>query len=378
MSENKNKKRNKVLATAALFFVATGAATGVYEYVIGIYHETTDNAYVQGDIYTVTPQTAGIVRDVYVHETQNVKKGELLALLDDRDAALTLEKAKESLALTVRQIVRANRDVEEASAGAEIAKRDLTQAEADLARRKDLVKTGALSSEEYQHTLERVQQARDTLTMRLKRQESLATAVRGKTLEENPSVRLAVNTLEEALLAYKRCRIVAPCDGIIAKKNIQSGRKVNAGETIMAVVAHTQLWVDANFKETQMSNLRIGQPVHLVSDLYGDKEPFHGRIVGISPGTGSSFTLLPAQNASGNWIKIVQRIPVRIALDPKQFKTRPLRVGLSMEADVDTHERSGSMLSSPDMETKATEDAMYHETTNEAHGMAALIIAANR
>ena len=374
-----NKKRkNKVLAGVALFFCIAGGGVLAYNYFIGAFHETTDNAYIQGELYMITPQTSGVVQEVYVQETQSVKKGEPLVVLDDRDASLALDKAKESLALSVREIVGIHKRVEESQATLNIAKKELQEAKDDLARREMLVKSGAISQEELSHMIKRVEKAQDALIVNDKHRATLESAIQGLSIEENPSVKLAATRVEEALLALKRCRIIAPCDGIVAKKNIQPGQKVNAGQSVMGIVASSQFWVDANFKETQLSHIRIGQPVVLYADLYGKDEPYHGKVEGISPGTGSSFALIPAQNASGNWIKIVQRIPVRISLEPKEMDKKPLHVGLSMNVDVDTHERNGTNLMPLSNAEKSLESSMYDETKAEALKLIQQIIVQNK
>ncbi len=372
----KKNKRNTILIGVALGFMMIGLGFWGYEHFIGDYHETTDNAYVQGDIISITPQTGGIVRDVLVQETQVVNQGSVLVRLDDRDAALALEQAKESLALSVRQVVHTHQDLQASDAEVAMAEESFTKAQGDWQRRQSLVTSGAISAEEFQHTKESVEHTRDALLQAKAHRAAVASAIQGGNVETNPSVKLAANGVETALLAYKRCHIIAPCEGIVAKKNIQAGQKVAAGDRIMALVAHHQLWVDANLKETQLAHVRIGQKVILYSDLYGKSSPFQGKVAGISPGTGSVFTLLPAQNASGNWIKIVQRVPVRIALDPKELQERPLRVGLSMIAEIDTHNREGSALG---LTTSSPVIAkMYEDTHAQAQVMVAKIIAENR
>lgn len=376
--EKNNKKRNKFLLGAGLVFALAGGGAFAYNYFIGEYHETTDNAYTQGEVFMITPQTTGVVQEVFVQETQSVKKADPLVVLDDRDAKIALEKAKETLALNVREVVGIHKRVEESKAMLKIAQKELDEAEQDLHRRASLIQSGAISKEEYAHVVQRVEKAKDSLLGQEKHKASLESSIQGLSIEENPTVKLAAVNVEEALLAYKRCRILAPSDGIVAKKSVQPGQKIASGQSIMAVVAHTQMWVDANFKETQLTNLRIGQPVTLHSDIYGKGITFHGTIEGMSPGTGASFSLLPAQNASGNWIKIVQRVPVRIRLDAQEIKNHPLRVGLSMVIDVDTHDRSGSVLLSPEQGERSIESSMYEDVHEEAQQLIQRIIATNQ
>jgi len=378
IEEKSNKKRNKFLLGAGLIFALAGGGTFAYNYFIGAYHETTDNAYTQGEVFMITPQTTGVVKEVFVQETQSVKKADPLVVLDDRDAKIALEKAEESLALHVREVVGIHKRVEESIAMLKIAQNELDEAQKDLQRRSSLIQSGAISKEEYDHVVQRVAKAKDTLFGQEKHKASLESSIQGLKVEENPAVKLAATNVEEALLAYKRCRILAPSDGIVAKKNVQPGQKIVSGQSIMAIVAHTQMWVDANFKETQLTNIRIGQPVTLSSDVYGKDTTFHGTIEGISPGTGASFSLLPAQNASGNWIKIVQRVPVRIRLDEKEIQKYPLRVGLSMVIDVDTHDRSGSVLLSPEQGERSIESSMYEDVHEEAQQLIRHIIISNQ
>ncbi|MDD5406880.1 MAG: efflux RND transporter periplasmic adaptor subunit [Sulfurovaceae bacterium] len=375
---NKNNKRNKVLIAAAAIFIIIGLSLWLYQHFIGQYNENTDNAYVQGDVYSITPQTSGIVSNVYVQETQNVKKGDILVKLDDRDAMIALDKAEANLALSVRNFVKSHKDIESADDAVTIAQKDLDQANADLARRKDLVSMGALSKEEYDHINKTAQNAKETLSIKKKAKESLQALMGDDTLDNDPNIKLATNAVQEAYLNLKRCDIISPCNGVVAKKSVQEGQRLSIGQNIMAIVGNEQMWVDANFKETQLTNIRIGQDAKVNVDIFGAKETFRAKVIGISPGTGASFSILPAQNASGNWIKIVQRIPVRLALNPKDIANKQLRVGLSSEVDVDTHDRSGGMLSMANNNANSNTIVPYANASIEAKKIIEKIINENK
>jgi membrane fusion protein, multidrug efflux system len=342
----KNKERNKVLLIAFSIFVIMGLFAILYHLFIGQYRESTDNAYVQGDVYTITPQTSGVVTNVYVSETQNVKVGDLLATLDKTDAKNTLDKAKSNLALSIRNFVKSNNDKTSATSEMDIAKKDLQIAQEDLQRRNGLVAIGAISNEEYEHYKQRVTDAMQKLVIQSKNKDSAVAMVGNSKIENDPSIKLAETALKEAYINLKRCDIISPVNGIVAKKNIQIGQRLNIGQSIMAIVGTKNIWVDANIKETQLKNIRIGQNATIIVDAIGSDKKFDAKVVGISGGTGASFSILPAQNASGNWIKIVQRIPIRLSFVNKDEYKNALRVGLSAEVEIDTKNKNGGFLSS--------------------------------
>lgn len=329
-------KRRRMLLILALVFLAAAIAWGVHWYVRGRNHESTDDAYVAGNLIRITPRVGGTVSAVLADDTDRVKQGQVLVRLDDTDARLALDKAEADLGQTVRRISQSFEARAQQAANLAVKQRNLEQAETDLARREKAVAVQAVSKEEADHARVARDKARDELALAKAQLAASEADTSGTTVQTHPAVKQAEARLREAWLTLKRCEIAAPADGEVAKRSVQIGQQVAAGTSLMALVPLNQLWVEANFKEDQLEGMQVGQPVSLVSDLYGGDFTFHGTVAGFSPGTGSVFSLLPAQNASGNWIKIVQRLPVRIALDPKELADHPLRVGLSMKAEVTT------------------------------------------
>jgi len=329
-------KRKRLLTILAVAFLIAGLAWGVRWFVHSRGHESTDDAYVAGNLVRVTPRVGGSVVAVLADDTDFVKQGQVLVRLDDTDARLALARAEADLGEIVRQISQTFEAHAQQAANLAVKQRTLEQAEADLARRERAVAVDAVSREEAEHARaarDKAQSERDLARAQLAASEA---EVGGTTVATHPAVKQAEARLREAWLALKRCEIRAPEAGQVAKRSVQIGQQVAPGTALMAIVPTTQLWVEANFKEDQLQGMNIGQPVQLVSDLYGSGMTFHGTVVGLSPGTGSVFSLLPPQNASGNWIKIVQRLPVRIALNSKELAEHPLRVGLSMKVEVET------------------------------------------
>ena len=390
-----NGKRKRALLGVAAVALLGGLAYGAYWFVALRHFETTDNAYVQGNIVQITPQVAGTVVSVGADDTDFVKAGQLLVRLDDADARVALAQAEAQLAQAVRQtrtlfVANGTFRAQIASRTADLARAraDLARAEDDVRRRQPLVATGAVGQEEFDHAKAQVAVARTALSAA----ESGETAAReqlasnqalteGTPVEQHPAVLAAAARVREALLQLKRTELVAPVDGTVARRSVQIGQRVAAGAPLMAVIALGDVWVDANFKESQLRNLRLGQPVTLAADVYGGKVEYHGRVEGLGAGTGAAFALLPAQNATGNWIKVVQRVPVRIALDPKELASHPLRVGLSMEATVDIADTGGRMVAdtatqaskAPRAEPGAADDTARRE----ADASVQRIIAAN-
>ena len=352
------KARRRMLTGVGVVVAVAAIAFGIEHFVIGARYESTDNAYVQGNIIQITPQIAGTVIAIDADDTDFVKAGQTLVRLDPADAQVALDQAEAQLAQTVREVrtLYANNATLRAQVAlreAEIARMqsDVQRAQDDLARRQPLLATGAVGKEELNHATAQLNVAKSALAAA----ESAAVAAReqlaanevmtqGTSVEQHPTVQRAAARVREAYLALKRVDLLAPVDGTIARRSVQLGQRVQAGAPMMSLISLNQLWVDANFKEAQLRKLRIDQPATLVADVYGKQVEYHGRVVGLGAGTGSAFALLPAQNATGNWIKVVQRVPVRIALDPKELEKNPLRVGLSMTATVDLHDTSGSLI----------------------------------
>ena len=339
----------------------------------------------------VTPQISGTVTAILADDTDFVKAGQPLVQLDPADANVALEQARANLAQTVRQVRtlyagNAGLSAQIALREAEVqrAQSDVARATDDLNRRVSLVGNGAVSKEELGHTQAQLASAQNALTA----SKAAATAAReqlvsnqaltdGTTLQNHPSVLAAAAKLHEAYLAANRAALPAPVDGYVAKRTVQLGQRVAAGAPLMSLIALNQLWVDANFKEVQLRNIRIGQPVTLTADVYGKKVEYKGTVAGLSAGTGAAFALLPAQNATGNWIKVVQRVPVRIALDAQQLAKNPLRVGLSMEATVDITDQSGKSLADAPQAASAVQTQVFTAIDKQADAEVKKIIAAN-
>jgi membrane fusion protein (multidrug efflux system) len=337
------KRRQRLIALAAAVICA-GIAYGAYWSLHARFYESTDDAYVASDLVQITSEVPGTVRAVYVDDTQHVEQGQVLVELDRADAGIAMASAEAELARTVREV----RGLFEQAVGlrAQLRQREvlLATARADFERREGIAHNGAVSGEELQHAKDQVAQLEAALNVTRQELQTVQARIEGTTIETHPQVLLAAARVREAELALARTRIVAPVSGTVARRGVQIGARIGAGAPLMAVVPLENAWVDANFKEVQLAKVRIGQPVTLTSDFYGDDVVYHGRVVGISAGSGAAFSLLPPQNASGNWIKIVQRVPVRIELDPRELAEHPLRVGLSMHARIDLHDTSGPAL----------------------------------
>jgi membrane fusion protein (multidrug efflux system) len=340
---NGGNRRGRLLILAAVVIVAI-VAYAAYYFLHGRYFETTDDAYVATDLVQITSEVAGTVTGLHVDDTQHVERGQVLVELDPADAEIALAGAEADLARTVRSVRGLYSQADGIRAQIRSREVSLKAARADLQRRIEVAGDGGISGEELQHARDQVAVLEAALHTS---QEDLSTTraqIDDTTVENHPQVLAAAAKVREAALALKRTKIVAPVAGTIARRGVQVGQRIAPGAPLMAVVPLADAWVDANFKEVQLEQMRVGQPVELHADLYGKDVRYHGKIAGLGAGSGSAFALLPAQNASGNWIKIVQRVPVRIALDPKEITDHPLRVGLSMTATVDLHDTSGSLV----------------------------------
>jgi len=352
-------RRKALLGVTAV--VALAAIGWVLYWTLWLRHaESTDNAYVQAPLVQITPQIGGTVVAIGADDTDHVRPGQLLVRLDPGDARIALAQAQAQLAQTVREVrgLYANDSTLQAQialrqADLARAQTELARAQDDVARRSALVASGAVGREEFQHAERQLEAARSgvaaaqaALAAAQAQRETNRTQTQGVPLEQHPAVLRAAAQVREAHLTLARTTLRAPVAGYVARRTVQLGQRVAAGAPLMAVVALDQLWVDANFKEDQLRTLRIGQDAELTADLYGRDVVFHGRVAGLGAGTGAAFALLPAQNATGNWIKIVQRVPVRIALEPAELAAHPLRVGLSMQVRVDTRRSDGAQLAS--------------------------------
>lgn len=339
--------RKRRLLWLTLLIVVVAMVFGLRWYLHGRHHVSTDDAYVAAHLIHITPRLAGTVTEVLVDNTQYVDAGAVLVRLDDSDARLALSRAEAELAATVRRVNQGFARLKQQRANVVARQRVLEQAQADLRRRQQALAVAAVSAEEA----ERAQSLRDQAAAQLLEAQAALTVIEaevgGTTVARHPDVLQAETRLRAAWQDLARCVIRAPLAGQLEKRSVQPGQQVSPGHALMALVPMEQLWVEANFKEDQLKDMRAGQPVELISDMYGSDVVFHGKVSGFSPGTGSVFSLLPAQNASGNWIKIVQRLPVRIALQTDELVQHPLRVGLSMLAEVDVSHQEGQPLSTP-------------------------------
>lgn len=386
-----NGKRRRALTALAAVVIVAGGGWGLYEWLVASHYEDTDNAYVQGNVIQITPQIAGTVMAINADDTDFVKAGQPLVQLDPADAKVALEQAEAALAQAVRQVrtLYANNgslaaQVTLRQADIVKAQSDIAKAQDDLQRRRALSGNGAVSKEELNHAETALDNAKSQLAAAqagvVAAREALASnqsLTEGTSVAQHPSVQAAAAKVREAYLATQRVAMPAPVDGYVAKRTVQLGQRVAAGTPMMSIVPLNQLWVDANFKEVQLRNIRIDQPVKLTADVYGKKVEYTGKVAGLGVGTGSAFALLPAQNATGNWIKVVQRVPVRIALDPEQLKANPLRIGLSMDAEIDITQKTGKMLADAPRATAISQTQVYSKLDHGADAEVDRIVAAN-
>jgi membrane fusion protein (multidrug efflux system) len=370
-------KRRILLFSVLGVFLLAGAAVAVWYYLHGQYHETTDDAYVGGNLVQITPQVAGSVLAIYADDTDFVKSGQKLVELDKADARVMLAQAEAQLAKTVRSVRTLRATSTEGEANVTMRRSELRKAEQDLARRRSVEASGAVSGEELQHAIDSVNSARAALAAAQQQLAAQRAQVDRTDVHDHPDVKNAAARVREAMLAFARTELPAPTSGFVARRSVQVGQRVAPGNVLMTVVPLEDVWVDANFKENQLANLRPGQPVTLVADAYGSSVEFHGKVAGFSAGTGSAFALLPAQNATGNWIKLVQRVPVRIVLDHEELQKHPLQIGLSMRVDVDTLARSGERLQRLARDKPAYETQAFNSIEPQADEVIERIIAEN-
>ncbi len=358
-------------------FLVIGVAWGVYWDRDLRYSVYTDDAYVSGNVVQITPRISGTVVAIGADNTQFVKAGQTLVRLDPEDAKVTLQESEAQLAKTVRQVRNLFATTSELQANVQVRRTDLAKAQSDYARRARLERSGAISQEELQHADDAVRAAQAALAAAQQKLAANRAWIDGTTIQSNPAVRDAAAAVHSAYLNYARTVLPAPVSGFVARRDVQLGERVNSGTPLMAVVPLDEVWVDANFKESQLDTMRVGQPVTLTSDLYGSGVVFHGRVIGFGAGTGSAFSLLPAQNATGNWIKIVQRVPVRVALDPRELAQHPLQIGLSMKAYVNVRDDVGQRLPQVATNDHDYSTDVFQSVAAQADQMVQQIIAAN-
>ncbi len=371
------RKRRMVLIAITVAFIMAGLAYAAYYFLVLAGRADTDNAYVGGNLVTVSSQVAGSVIDISADETQMVQAGTPIIKLDPLDAAVALNQAEARLASVVRQQRERYTNVEQYDAQITQRKVELQAAEADLARRLPLASDHTVSGEDIAHARRAVDTARAALKVVRKQESAAKVGVSGVAVAEHPLVQAARADYLAAWLAVRRNAIVAPVSGYVAKRSVQVGSRIMPGTPLLTIVPLDQLWVEANFKESELRDIRVGQPATVEADMYGNKVVFHGRVLGLAAGTGSAFSLLPAQNASGNWIKVVQRVPVRIALDPKELAAHPLRVGLSATASVDVTQKGSAELGTVAPAAKHDVTTALAEPLDDARKATDAIVAKN-
>jgi len=372
-----NGKRRNILMLIAAIFIALGLLWAAYWVLVLTKREQTDDAYVNGNKVVISAQISGTVIAVLADDTQLVKVGQVLVRLDPVDAENNLNRTASALAQTVRQVRQEKATADQYDSVIETRKLELARAEADLAKREPLLADRAIAPEEVRHARESVELARAALAQAVHQATSSHALVDGTQVADNPAVLQAKAAYRDAWIAAERNAVPAPVTGYVGERSVQLGQRIQAGQALMTVIPLNSLWVDANFKEVQLRHLRLGQPAQVRSDLYGGSYIFHGHVEGMSAGTGAAFSLLPAQNASGNWIKVVQRVPVRIQIDDGDLVKSPLRVGLSATVTVDTTNRDGPVLATRPADTPVGDTRVYAQDLDKANAEADAVVNRN-
>ena len=371
-------KRRKTLLIMLLVFVLIGVIWFLLWTLVFSRRETTDNAYVNGNQVAISAQIPGTVVAILADDTQHVDAGQVLVKLDSTDADVRLSQTRSALAQAVRQVRQQTDSASGSDATVAVNQVALKKAEADLKRHLPLIAQQAEAPETIQHLRDAVDQARAALTSAQAQASAEHASVEGTDIANNPAVLQARANFRAAWVAAQRNTIYAPVSGYVAQRSVQLGNSVQPGQQLMTVLPLHDLWIDANFKENQLRHVRIGQPAKIETDLYGSSVEYHGKVIGLGAGTGSVFSLLPAQNATGNWIKVVQRVPVRIALDNQELDKHPLRIGLSSDVTVDITDDRGAVLA-PQVEHPAVvaETTVYEQMASQADAEADQVIRAN-
>jgi membrane fusion protein (multidrug efflux system) len=374
----KKNPRGFMLRLLGLVVLLGIIAWALWYFLDGRWYEGTDDAYVNGNVVQITPQVPGTVVSIGADDGDLVHAGDVLVQLDPSDADVALAEAKANLANTVRKVRGLYSSVNGAQADVAARKTAVDKARADYNRRVALAKSGAISAEELAHASDALTTAQNALITAQQQYQTSKVLVDDTVVASHPDVQVAAAKLRAAYLDDARASLVAPVDGYVAKRSVQVGQRVLPGAALMAVVPLHGVWVDANFKETQLTHMRIGQPVTIESDVYGGAVEYKGKVQSLGVGTGSAFSLLPAQNATGNWIKIVQRIPVRVVFtDPKQLEQHPLRLGMSLNVDVNLHDRSGPTLARQAPSQPAFSTDIYKQQLAKADAAIKQIVHAN-
>jgi membrane fusion protein, multidrug efflux system len=370
-------KRRKVLAIIAVVFIVIGLLWGLFWLLVLSKRERTDDAYVNGNKVVISAQVSGTVIAVLTDDTQLVKAGQVLVRLDPVDAATGVARSASALGQSVRQVRQQKLTADQYDSVIATRRLELARAEADLAKREPLLADSAIAPEEVRHARESVLLARAALTQAERQATASHALVDGTSVEDNPTVLQAKTAYRDAWIAAQRNAVVAPVSGYVAERSVQLGQHVTAGQALMTVIPLNALWVDANFKEVQLRHLRIGQAAAVRSDLYGGSFVYHGHVKGMAAGTGAAFALLPAQNASGNWIKVVQRVPVRIQIDDSDLAKSPLRVGLSATVTVDTTNEDGPVLAKETADQPVGDTQVYTQDLEKANAEADAVVRRN-
>jgi membrane fusion protein (multidrug efflux system) len=377
MAATDPRKRPRVLLIVGALFVLAALAWFLLWLLVFSRRVKTDNAYVGGNQVAISAQVPGTVVAILADDTQRVEAGQVLVKLDSTDADIRLQQARSALAQAVRGVRQQTSSASGADAQLAASRIDLKKVEADLQRHLPLLAAHAESPEIVQHLRDGVEQARAAVTAAQAQADAAHAAIQGTDVAKNPAVMQARANFRAAWVAAQRNAIYAPVSGYVAQRSVQLGNSVQPGQQLMTVVPLHDLWIEANFKESQLRHIRIGQSATIESDTYGDDAEFHGKVVGLGAGTGSVFSLLPAQNATGNWIKVVQRVPVRISLDNAELDKHPLRIGLSTTVKVDITNDNGRVLAAAPASQPVAQTTVYEQMASKADAAAEQVIRAN-
>ncbi|MGF6514558.1 membrane fusion protein (multidrug efflux system) [Pseudomonas sp. BT76 TE3572] len=371
------RKRKVMLVVLAIVVILAGVGVWGYHEFYGRWNESTDDAYVNGNVVEITPLVTGTVVSIGADDGDLVHEGQVLINFDPNDAEVGLQSAQANLARTVRQVRGLYSNVDGMKAQVNAQQAEVQKAQDNFNRRKNLAAGGAISQEELSHARDDLTSAQNALANAKQQLKTTSALVDDTVVSSHPDVMSAAAQLRQAYLNNSRSTLIAPVTGYVAKRSVQLGQRVQPGTALMAVIPLDQLWIDANFKETQLRDMRIGQPVDIQADLYGSDVKFSGTIDSLGAGTGSAFALLPAQNATGNWIKIVQRVPVRIHINAEELAKHPLRVGLSTQVDVNLHDQSGPVLAQQPPQKASFSTNVYDRQLAEADAMITQLIHDN-
>lgn len=371
------RKRKTWLLALLLVLILAGAAGWAWYSLVGRWHESTDDAYVNGNVVEITPLVTGTVTSIGADDGDLVHAGQVLLRFDPSDSEVALQASEAKLARTVRQVRGLYSNVDALKAQMQTRQAELKKARENYARRKVLADSGAIAAEELSHSRDDLTAAQSALDNARQQLNTSTALIDDTVVSSHPDVMAAASDLRQAYLDNARTTLVAPVTGYVAKRTVQLGQRLQPGTATMAVIPLDQVWIDANFKETQLRDMRIGQPVEITADLYGSEVKYSGTVDSLGAGTGSAFALLPAQNATGNWIKIVQRVPVRVHLNPEQLKDHPLRIGLSTVVEVDLHDQSGPALAQQPPQQASYTTQVYDRQLAEADRLIAQLIHDN-